>query len=171
MKKHSKFFKMLTVLLCMVISAIGIRTDVFAATETWTTSYTCGKALCFKNTVATGPVETSQNVPSFTETSETLTLPYFALFVIFALSAVRTVPLTISMGNDAGTVTLTTLYSFETVRITGTEAFAYEPAKAFTAVNEETRARARIIAVIFLNFIYYPAFLKDKAATVLWSPL
>lgn len=64
MKKHLKFFKMFTVLLCMVISAIGIRTDVFAATETWTTSYTCGKALCFKNTVATGPVETSQNVPS-----------------------------------------------------------------------------------------------------------
>ena len=62
---------------------------------------------------------------------------------------------------DAGTVTLTTLYSFETVRITGTEAFAYEPAKAFTVVNEKTRARARIIAAIFLNFIYYPAFLKD----------
>ena len=55
MKKHSKVFKALTLLLCLIICGVGVRMDVVAANTTLTTEYGCGKTLCFKDIMISGP--------------------------------------------------------------------------------------------------------------------
>lgn len=55
MKKHSKVFKVLTLLLCLIICGVGVRMDVVAANTILTTEYGCGKTLCFKDVMISGP--------------------------------------------------------------------------------------------------------------------
>lgn len=55
MNKHSKIFKVFTVLIAVIISTIGVRTDVFAAQVNVTTTYTCPKSLCLKKLIVNGP--------------------------------------------------------------------------------------------------------------------
>ena len=68
--------------------------------------------------------------PSVTSTPVTRTAPFVEWFVIFALSAVTTVPFMTWMGSDAGTVTFTARYSLSTVSVTGTVAVVLVSANA-----------------------------------------
>ena len=81
-----------------------------------------------------------------TSTPVTRTAPFVELFVIFALSAVTTVPFMTWMGSDAGTVTFTALYSLSTVSVTGTvavvEVSANAPSERHSARSESQRAYA-----------------------------
>lgn len=55
MKKHSKVFKILTLLLCLIICCVGVRMDVVAANTILSTEYGCGKTLCLKDIMISGP--------------------------------------------------------------------------------------------------------------------
>lgn len=64
MKKHSKVFKALTLLICLVVCVVGVKSDAFAYT-TKTTTYTCPRTLCSNNLLISGPYgNTSETVDS-----------------------------------------------------------------------------------------------------------
>lgn len=60
MKKHSKIYKAFTFLISIVISIIGVRTDVFAAS----TSIECGYGLCSRTIISSGPYKVGSTVSS-----------------------------------------------------------------------------------------------------------
>ena len=60
MKKHSKIYKVLTVLVTVVITVMGARADVFAVS----TSIKCGYTFCSNNLIADGPYKAGSTVSS-----------------------------------------------------------------------------------------------------------
>ena len=60
MKKHSKIYKVLTVLVTVVITVMGARADVFAVS----TSIECGYTFCSNNLIADGPYKAGSTVSS-----------------------------------------------------------------------------------------------------------
>ena len=63
MKKRSFFFKVFSLFIAVIISVIGVRTDVFAVNVS-TLTYTCQKPLCSKKIICIGPILPGDTIPS-----------------------------------------------------------------------------------------------------------